>query len=72
MPAPCPHCGRRPHPSGLALKGRRLAAGLSLRELAALLGYSHPYLDRIEKGKQACSARLQSCYDKHLPNKEIR
>lgn len=45
-------------PFGAALRQRRLAAGLSLRDLAERIHYSKPYLSKIETGQRRPSLEL--------------
>lgn len=63
-PAPCPTCG---HPSAAInpawLRWRRLAARVSQRDFAALVGVSGPYLSDIERGRRACPDSLRANYE---------
>ena len=63
----CPHCngtGQRiaPYPSGAALREERLAAGLSMRALAAGIGLSPTMLCDIENGRRRISQRHWDAY----------
>lgn len=59
-------------PSGGYLRTQRLAAGLSLREVAAGLGVHHSHLDRIEKGERTATPDLVSRFDEIFVDAAIR
>lgn len=54
---PCPRCkgtGRipDPHAIGAAMKARRIAARLTLREVARRMGFTAPYISDLENGRR--------------------
>lgn len=61
---PCPTCGTgRAIVSGEWLRERRKAAGLSLREFAARVGVSAPYICDIEKNRRNCLPKMRAAYE---------
>ncbi|WP_166678314.1 helix-turn-helix domain-containing protein [Kribbella kalugense] len=51
---------------GQMLRQRRQAAGLSLRQLAARVGYDHSYLSQVERGQRPGSVDLARLCDREL------
>ena len=51
---------------GRELRQCRQAAGLSLRQLAARVGYDHSYLSQVERGRRPGSADLARLCDREL------
>jgi hypothetical protein len=51
---------------GLQLRRSRQAAALSLRQLAARVGYDHSYLSQVERGQRPGSAHLAQLCDREL------
>ncbi|MFI5697066.1 helix-turn-helix domain-containing protein [Kribbella sp. NPDC051586] len=51
---------------GTHLRQSRQAAGLSLRQLAARVGYDHSYLSQVERGQRPGSADLARLCDREL------
>lgn len=51
---------------GVELRGSRQAAALSLRQLAARVGYDHSYLSQVERGRRPGSALLAQLCDRAL------
>src|SRR3954447_23237479 len=51
---------------GTQLRQSRQAAGLSLRQLAARVGYDHSYLSQVERGQRPGSADLARLCDREL------
>src|SRR3954452_15097938 len=51
---------------GTHLRQCRQAAGLSLRQLAARVGYDHSYLSQVERGRRPGSADLARLCDREL------
>lgn len=60
----CPQCGgtgKVLNPTWL--RARRIAAGITLREMADRIGYSAPYLCDIELGRRHCTTRVAAAYE---------
>lgn len=53
---------------GVELRRSRQAAGLSLRQLAARVGYDHSYLSQVERGRRPGSTHLARLCDRALGN----
>ena len=51
---------------GVQLRRSRQAAALSLRQLAARVGYDHSYLSQVERGQRPGSAHLAQFCDREL------
>jgi transcriptional regulator with XRE-family HTH domain len=51
---------------GTRLREQRQSAGLSLRQLAARVGYDHSYLSQVERGQRPGSAELARHCDREL------
>lgn len=51
---------------GVQLRRFRQAAALSLRQLAARVGYDHSYLSQVERGRRPGSAHLAQLCDREL------
>lgn len=61
---PCSKCGSpRSVVNGAWLRERRMAAGLSLREMARRLGFSAPYVSDVEKNKRNCLPKFRKAYE---------
>jgi len=62
--AACGRCGALNRVvSGAWLRCRREQAGVTLREMAARLGHSAPYLCDIEKNRRNCLPRVLAAYE---------
>ena len=61
---PCRTCGT-PHAvvNGMWLRAVRQAAGLSLREMAARLGFSTPYVCDVELNRRNCTPQIRKAYE---------
>jgi transcriptional regulator with XRE-family HTH domain len=61
---PCTRCG---HPvtefDGTSLREVRVAAGLSLRQMARLIGCSAPYLSDVELRRRRATPRIVAAYE---------
>ena len=65
--SPCPTCGgsgeyAAERDIGLALRKRREARGMSLRDMATNLGISAPYLSDLELGRRHWKQRYTEAY----------
>lgn len=61
----CPYCRKKIELPGDALRDRRLAAGLSLADVAALVGedgVSKMYLSDVERGRRPITDRVRRAY----------
>lgn len=64
-PEPCAHCGTGRLVNPAWLRERREAAGLTLRDVGALVGgMSAQYLCDIERGRRACPVRVREAYER--------
>lgn len=76
----CPDCRKRigrgasgrpravlasPQPAPGLLRSLRLAAGHTLKQAVAVLGWSNCYLSMVESGKRAAPARVVAAYREH-------
>jgi predicted transcriptional regulator len=64
----CPNCGTRIVPTPKEFKQWRKAAGLTLRQMAARLKISYPYVSYLENGQRSPSAALVKRYRKFMPS----
>ena len=61
---PCYACGAaRAVVNGAWLRQQRLRSGLTLREVARLLGFSAVYISDIERNNRHCSPRVREFYE---------
>lgn len=68
---PCPHCGGEglevdQMGSGAAMRNRRVAAGVTARDMAQRLGYSDQYIGDLELGRRHWKATIAAAYLKAL------
>jgi DNA-binding XRE family transcriptional regulator len=68
---PCDHCAGRGYQIddrilGAELKGRRIAADLSVAHLAEALDVSEPYVRDLENGRRHWSPALIAAYEQRL------
>lgn len=47
-----------------SLREVREKAGVSLRAMAKLLGFTPPYISDIERGRRNCTPKILKAYDK--------
>lgn len=60
----CPRCGSpQTVLNGEWLRARRVAAGLSLRAMAARVGFTAAYLCDIEKNRRNCLPAMRAEYE---------
>lgn len=60
----CPTCGApRATVNGDWLRARRLAYGLTLKQVSERMGCSMPYLSDVERGQRRCTTRLLTFYE---------
>lgn len=69
---PCSHClgtGQEPDQAaiGADLRARRIAAGISLRTMAAKLLITPPYLSDLELGRRRWMPKYADAYPKSNP-----
>lgn len=60
----CPRCGSPGNViNGEWLRAQRIKAGLSLREMAARMGFSAQYVSDVEKNRRNCLPKFRAAYE---------
>jgi hypothetical protein len=69
----CPTCGQlRKVINGSWLKDRRVLAGLTLKQVGAMVGVSAPYLCDVEKGRRNVTEKVLDVYAALRPRRVRR